>query len=451
MLSYDAAGLFDVEAGLPSNFDASWSKRCQAAVEALQQRTSSGELGFLKLPEQNLGQLMTWAEGRQAEGWTDQIVVGIGGSSLGTRAVLEAMGPAWIPAIRTHFAENLDPVSLEATLRRVDLASTLLVVVTKSGTTIETMSQLWILYDAMVRQLGQVQADRQVIAITDPERGALRALARERDWETHAVPPNVGGRFSVLTAVSLVPLALAGYDVEALLRGAALIVRQGTRDLVGLAHISAQHIALYEKGFGQMVMMAYADRLGGLVDWFRQLWAESLGKARDRSGQLVNVGITPIKAMGAVDQHSQVQLYMEGPNDKQLLFVETASHPVGFQVPESPAMPEGLRHLQGRGIDEILRAEARGTRAALSRAQRPTALWRLESTGAPAVGGFLMSWMAITALAGELLNIDAFDQPGVELGKIIAHGLLGHPKHGQFLDDLESTPSESHFSRWPAD
>ncbi|TXD37627.1 glucose-6-phosphate isomerase [Lujinxingia vulgaris] len=450
MYSYDDAGLFDVEAGLSPDFDAQWSDRCQDAIASLRRRISEGELGFATLPERDPLDLITWAEGRRAEGWTDQIVIGIGGSSLGTRAVLEAMGPAWQAAMRTHFAENLDPVTLHAILRQVNLQTTLLVVVTKSGSTIETMSQLWILYDALVEAVGQAQADRQVIAITDPERGSLRSLATERGWETFDVPPNVGGRFSVLSPVSLVPLALAGYDIDGLLSGARRCLDGSDASWMQLARIAAQHVALGDQGYGQLVMMAYADRLNALVDWFRQLWAESLGKARDRNGARVHTGITPIKAIGAIDQHSQVQLYMEGPNDKQIIFVETRSHSTDLTIPASPSLPEALSHLQGRSLAEILHAEALGTRAALARAGRPTACWSLESTGAASVGGFLMAWMFITALAGELLDIDAFDQPGVELGKKIAHGLLGHPEHGALAGDVAPVTFDGTPESWAA-
>ncbi|RVU48714.1 glucose-6-phosphate isomerase [Lujinxingia sediminis] len=450
MYIYDDAGLFDVEAGLSPDFDALWSDRCQDAITSLRRRISSGELGFASLPERDPIEIITWAEGRRAEGWTDQIVIGIGGSSLGTRAVLEAMGPAWRAAVRTHFAENLDPVTLHAILEQVDLQKTLLVVVTKSGSTIETMSQLWILYDALVKTVGRAQADRQVIAITDPQKGSLRALARERGWESFEVPANVGGRFSVLSPVSLVPLALAGYDVDGLLGGARRCLDGGDEAWMGLARIAAQHVALGDQGYGQLVMMAYGDRLNALIDWFRQLWAESLGKARDRRGARVNTGITPIKAIGAIDQHSQVQLYMEGPNDKQIVFVETRSHSIDLTIPASPPLPAPLSHLQGRSLSEILQAEAQGTRAALARAGRPTACWRLESTGAASVGGFLAAWMFITALAGELLDIDAFDQPGVELGKKIAHGLLGHPEHGALAGETVPPPGDDASDSWTA-
>src|SRR5690606_1867660 len=196
---------------------------------------------------------------------------------------------------------------------------------TKSGTTIETMGQFWIVYDQMRQQLGASAADARVVAVTDPVSGGLRQLATERGWRTFSVPPNVGGRFSALTAVGLVPLALAGFDVVALLEGAASARDRALHDApADNASLLAawDQLALLERGVSQVVMMVYNDAALSLVDWFSQLWAESLGKQTRRDGRLEATGITPIKALGAVDQHSQVQLYMEGPLDKHVCFIQ---------------------------------------------------------------------------------------------------------------------------------
>ncbi|MFU8804827.1 MAG: glucose-6-phosphate isomerase, partial [Bradymonadaceae bacterium] len=258
--------------------------------------------------------------------------------------------------------------------------------------------------------------------------GALRDVAGELGLKTFEVPPNVGGRFSVLTAVGFVPLALAGYPVKALLEGARRAreaVMNTEIEANPAARIATEQYVLMQRGIHEMVMMSYTDRLVAMVDWFCQLWAESLGKAVNRQGEEVHVGLTPIKAWGVVDQHSQVQLYMEGPNTKHISFLEVERFEEDIAVPAQPALPSSLAHLQGRKISEVFKAELVGTRSALQRAGRPTSRWIFESVTPQSLGGFILTWEMVTALMGELLDIDAFDQPGVELGKKIAHGLLG--------------------------
>lgn len=400
-----------------------------------------GELGFMHCPDATIEAYEAWAWERLGSGITDQIVVGIGGSSLGTRAVLDTAAHLEIEGARTHFAENVDPVSARALLKLAEQPTTQLVVISKSGTTIETMSLFTILYDAMCRAHGQPSADARVVAITDPARGALRALATERGWTTFEVPPNVGGRFSVLTAVGLVPLALAGYPIAQLMRGAAeardrAVDPEDRQEAILWA--CADHLELASQGVRQVVIMAYADALVALVDWFRQLWAESLGKAHDRHGNLVEAGITPISAIGAIDQHSQVQLYREGPRDKHISFLEVATWPHDLTVPTDSVLPDALSHLAGKTIGDLLDAELVGTRQALREAQRPTSRWVLQSLQPEPVGALLMAWELMTAICGEALDINAFDQPGVELGKKIAHGLLGHPAHAALAAEQEA-------------
>jgi glucose-6-phosphate isomerase len=380
---------------------------------------------------------LSWAESEE-DRWTDQVVLGIGGSSLGARAVLEASrGTMFLDGLRTHFSENVDPVSFLHLLDQLDLSTTRLVLISKSGNTIETMAKFWILYDRLIEQVGEEQAAHHVVAITDPARGALRPMVEQRGWTSFEVPPNVGGRFSVLTAVGLVPLALAGYPIDRLLAGARAARDRALSDEVGqnaCLQAAAHQILLARRGVNQCVMMAYSDQLLCMVDWFRQLWAESLGKAVDRAGQQVNTGITPISALGVIDQHSQVQLYMEGPADKHVTFLEVTRFGRDVSVPLREGFAPGLEHLQGKTLGELLEAELVGTRRALEQAGRLTSRWVMSGLEPEAMGAFLMSWQIITAIAGELLNINAFDQPGVELGKKIAHGLLGHAGHAAYAE-----------------
>ena len=249
----------------------------------------------------------------------------------------------------------------------------------------------------------------------------------------------------MLTSVGLVPLVLAGFDVEGLLEGGRAARDHFLASPVGsnsCALMAAHQVALMRAGISQVVMMAYCDRVLPLVDWFRQLWAESLGKRVDRQGRVVHTGITPIKALGVIDQHSQVQLYAQGPNDKHICFLEVEQVGPPLRVPAREGFPEALGHLVGKTLDELLEAELQGTRSALQAAGRPVSRFRMRSGSAFEVGGFMMGWELATAVAGELLDIDAFDQPGVELGKKIAHGLLGRADLRELAASYTQSSSE---------
>lgn len=403
--------------------------RLNAARLALGDRFRKGELGFIGCPDQDVKQLQEWARKKRAQGFTDQVIIGIGGSNLGTRAILDAARAADYGGMRAHFAENIDPTTIHRLFDSLDLEKTLFLVITKSGTTLETMGIFWIAYDRVVKLVGADQASRHFVAITDPKVGSLRPLAESMGFESFDVPPNVGGRFSVFTNVGLVPLALAGYPLVELLEGARQVrdsaLHEDSLEKNVAMQLAADHYLLWSGGISQVVMMSYSDQLLSMVDWFRQLWAESLGKAENRQGVQVHVGQTPVKAWGVVDQHSQVQLYMEGPRDKHILFVEVEQFEVDLRIPAEPELPESVRHLAGRTLSEVLNAELAGTRAALSQSGRPISRLVFRQLEPGAVGSFIFCWEFVTALMGELMDIDAFDQPGVELGKKIAHGLLG--------------------------
>lgn len=432
-LRYDRTGLgsevVGSEVGVEQAACEALLPRLNAGRLALVERYKNGELGFIGSPDQDVRDLQQWAKTKREQGFKDQVVIGIGGSNLGTRAILDAASAEDYRGMRTHFAENIDPTTIKRLLDGLALETTLFLVITKSGTTLETMGLFWIAYERVVKAVGVESASRHFVAITDPESGSLRPLVESMGLDSFDVPPNVGGRFSVFTNVGLVPLALAGYPLEELLEGARL-VRDSSLNESSLAknvtmQMAADQYLLCSAGISQIVMMSYSDQMLSMVDWFRQLWAESLGKAVNRQGTEVNVGQTPIKAWGVVDQHSQVQLYMEGPRDKHILFVEVEQFEVDLQIPEFPILPESIRHLSGRTLTEVLQAELAGTRAALRQAKRPTSRLIFQKLEPNTLGGFVFCWEMVTALMGELMDIDAFDQPGVELGKKVAHGLLG--------------------------
>jgi glucose-6-phosphate isomerase len=434
-LTYDNSGVHAsvvARGGITDDERKNFETTLEQTRQTLFHAWKSEKLGFFACPDTHAEPLVDWAN-RHRDGYTDQVVIGIGGSSLGTRAVLNSRLES--PAIRTHFAENIDPTSFAALITRLDLAKTLFIVISKSGNTIETMAQFWIIWDKLIHKLGPDEARKNVVMITDPESGDLRKMVREVGFEAWAVPPNVGGRFSVLTAVGLVPLALAGYPIGRLLDGARQARDRAFElpiDQNPTFQAALDSFVLGQRGYTQTVMFTYSDELRDLAEWFCQLWGESLGKARNRKDELVFTGLSPVRAVGVIDQHSQVQLYAEGPFDKHIVFCEVDHFPVDMTVPEREGFPAGLSHLLGKSLSEIFAAELQGTRRAIEEAGRPSSRWMFSNITPEAIGAFLFSWEFITAIVGELLDINAFDQPGVELGKKIAHGLLGKAGHEEY-------------------
>ncbi|MEM1350301.1 MAG: glucose-6-phosphate isomerase [Myxococcota bacterium] len=454
-LRYDAAGLMKDVIGAPAGLERealeAYAGRLEAARDAVVAMHEDGTLGFLDLPERDVLGLKTFAQEVVDAGFTDQVIFGIGGSSLGASAVLGPMHPGEGSGVRTHISENIDPVTFRVLMDGLDLTRTLFIVISKSGTTVETMSKFWCAFDALCAHEDIEDPGRHVVAITDPQGGALRKMVDAHGFRSFPVAPNVGGRFSVLTEVGLVPLAIAGYDIEGLLAGAASARDEAKRGSVlesATLQAAAHFDALYQSGIRQVVMMSYSDQLLGMADWFRQLWAESLGKRLDRDGNVVHVGITPLKASGVIDQHSQVQLYVEGPLDKHIAFLEVEDFGAQVMVPMREGLPPKLGHLQGKDLGQLLAAELEGTRLALTQAGRPTSRWLFSSITPGEVGAFIMAWEIITALVGELWNINAFDQPGVELGKRIAHGLLGREDLAHWAAQKAEAVASGEPARW---
>ena len=411
--------------------------RFAAAHAAVVHRHAGGTLGFLDLPDDQalLSQTLDFAA-RVRGRFGDVVVLGIGGSALGPIALRTALRPPGWNLLderardgfpRLHVLDNVDPGTIAALLDRLDLARTLFVVTSKSGGTAETMAQYLVVRERLERAVGERARDHLVF-ITDPARGALRAIARSEGVAALDVPANVGGRFSVLSPVGLLPAALIGIDVRMLLVGAATIrTRSSSKRLaenIAGTFATLQWLADTRAGRRIHVLMPYVDALRDFAAWFVQLWAESLGKVRADG---TSVGPTPIAALGATDQHSQVQLFMEGPADKTVAFLAVAQRPEALPIPARHAEVPELAYLGGRTLGELLDVELRATAGALARRGRPNFTITLDRVGAEAVGGLIMLLEIATAYAGELYEVDAFNQPGVELGKQFAYALLGRP------------------------
>lgn len=449
LLSYDVTNAFAVACGQGVGVE---MDELHSLVPKLQQiladmeKECGREAGFfLDLPTHSIEPEEAYAERIRAD-FDNLVVVGIGGSALGTRAIYRALtrphtgsfrdGRAAGNAVRLFFIENVDPVEIDDLFESIDLSRTAFNVVTKSGTTIETISALLILRERLIQELGEAGYRERVICTTDPGNNPLRQLAAAEGLCTVDIPPGVGGRFSALSTVGTLPLLCAGVDVRALLKGGL-----AARDNALHSELSNNAAALFaaiqtlfiQRGSGDVVFMAYITQFADLGEWFVQLWAESLGKRRADG---TAVGPTPIPAIGARDQHSLLQLMMEGPLERNVVFVEDALMPATLRVPTAPPALESLRHLGDRALSETLHAEQRGVEAALREAQRPSSTLRLNGVSEESIGAFVVTLEVATAITGYLLDINPFDQPGVELGKRYAHGILGHNNYSTYLERL---------------
>lgn len=409
--------------------------QARAAVERFTARVDKGEFGFAGLP---FDKAPLAAVERYARAWRGKVrtvfVLGIGGSALGSFALDAAVnGPRpfrkkKVPA-ELVVLDNVDPLVLGRALELADPRKTLVLVITKSGSTAETMSQFLIVYDWLRRKVGAQRAAKQVAAVTDPKKGDLLDIARQEGFALFAVPPNVGGRFSVLTPVGLLPAALVGANVRQLLAGAAAMVEvcRQTELEANPALASALHQYLLDTRYAKHVqaIYCYSNALYPLAFWYRQLWAESLGKQKDRNKRDVFVGQTCLEALGVTDQHSQSQLFMEGPKDKVITFWEVERDPYTMRIPKLFPSHDSTGYLGGRTLNELFRAEKFATELAFTEAGRPNSSFVFPAADEHSIGQMMMLAEWQTAYAGEFYDINAFDQPGVELGKQLTYALLG--------------------------
>ena len=384
----------------------------------------------------------------QIQGKFDNLLVlGIGGSPLGGIAVTEALlKPYWnlldkearnnFP--RIFFLDNIDPDQINGLLNAIDLKKTLVNVITKSGSTAETMSQFMILKDRLSKELGANYKDH-IVATTDQEKGILRQITDEEGYKSFIVPDDVGGRFSVFSAVGLLPFALVGINIAEMLRG----IRDLDKELANTdinKNIASQNALIQylmdQKGKDISVMMPYSSKLRFISDWYVQLWAESLGKEKDLNGNVVNTGPTPVKAVGATDQHSQIQLYNEGPNNKIISFIRVREFDTELKIP-NVFENTGVGYLCGKTINDLMNAEAESTKVALTDFKRPNVTITMPKVDAYSLAQILYLFEVQTAIAGGLYNIDAFDQPGVEQAKNYTYALMGRQGYEQTASELK--------------
>lgn len=383
------------------------------------------------------------------------IVLGIGGSALGNIALQSALNPAtWnlLPrkkrkAPRMWVVDNVDPANLKAVIDLVraddpDFEATIFNVISKSGETAETAAQFMLVRDMLIDAMGRKKHGKRIVACTDPEKGTMRKICDSEGYATLPVPDGVGGRFSVLSPVGLFSAAMCGIDIGSLLDGAATMDKRCSGEALHenpAAMLATLLVRLgREKGKVNHVMMPYANQLYLLADWFRQLWAESLGKKESLKGETVHAGFTPIKALGTTDQHSQVQLYREGPNDKAFALVDVLDWGrQDLKIPKGLGV-DAVAYLEGSTFGALLSAEKRATEYALVESERPNLTVTFPRNDAEHVGQFIALWEIATSYAGLMLGIDAYNQPAVETGKVATFGLMGRAGYEEWRDRVDA-------------
>jgi glucose-6-phosphate isomerase len=439
-IQFDPSNLRSERVGAAHGLTASeWrdqTKRATETVTGFRRSYEQGLYGFPDLPgdRTTVKQISEYAASVQGS-YDTVCIVGIGGSALGAWALdcgIRGPHPVQGAFSKNHprlvILDNVDPAFVEQALASMDPKKTLVAVIAKSGSTAETVATFLIVREWI--------RNRRIAVVTSEGRGELKQLATRENYPTFHLPDNVGGRFSVLSAVGLLPAALIGLDVRRLLKGAALMTAQcwkpGPDENPALAAALYHHGIWTRKSKSIQVAFPYSNHLWGTAFWFRQLWAESLGKAKSRRGDLIHVGQTPVAALGTTDQHSQVQLYMEGPNDKVFTFWTVDKFNGKGQIPKGKPGFESFDYLAGQTLAKLIDAEQRATAAALTENSRPNCTFRLGRVDEEHLGAFLQLMEFETAYMGELLDINAFDQEGVELGKRFTFALMGRPGYDEY-------------------
>jgi len=418
------------EEGITKSDIESLKDKIDNAHQMIVKRAKRG-LSFLDLPKQDISKIRQSAK-KIRDSYENFILLGIGGSALGPKCILEALSPMHNlrNTPRVFIYDNVDPMTLKTMLSIVDTSKTAINVITKSGTTAETMASFMTLYDIVKK------ADN-FIATTDPEKGDLRKISTELGFTTLPIPPDVGGRYSVLSPVGLLLAEVIGIDSEELLRGA-----EDVKNTCSLPDIWKNPAYMFgtllyamdiKKGRKINILMPYSDRLKVLSEWFCQLWAESLGKD--------GFGLTPYPSLGTTDQHSQLQLWMDGPKDKVVIFIKVQDHRAEITIPKI-FKEFACAYLGGHTLSELINAEEQSTELCLKKVKRPNMTINLPYIDAYYLGGLFFFFELATAFTGFLYGIDPFDQPAVEMGKKFTYAMMGRAGYEDMKKEVESSKGQ---------
>lgn len=423
------------------------------AKQAMIDKRTNGKMDWRDLPydqEEVCNEIISYVE-EVKDKFDAFVVLGIGGSALGPISVQQAINHPYYNEIsrekrggypKFYVADNVDPEKLVYLFETIDITKTMFNVISKSGSTSETMSQFMIIKEMLEKELGE-KSKEHIVCTTDKENGNLVKIAKEEGYKTFTIPAGVGGRFSELTPVGLLPAAFCGINIKELLKGAAVMDNMCKNDDIYKNPAFMYGLLNYltmKNGQNISVMMPYADSLKFIADWYAQLWAESLGKKYDNDGKEVYVGSTPVKALGATDQHSQVQLYAEGPFDKIITFIGVDKFKKSITIPKIYEDMPSLAFLGGVTQDDLIKTEQIATEYALLKAGKPNMTITLPEVNENTLGQLLYFFEVATAFTGELLNINAFDQPGVEEGKNATYAYFGRPGYEEKKKELDAMP-----------
>ena len=427
-------------------------KQAYAAVEAGRGKDMQGWMDLPYNQEAVVAEIEKTAKEIRSE-FEAFVVLGIGGSALGPAAVQAALNHLHYNELsaekrngpRLYIEDNIDPERMAALMDVIDLKKTCFNVITKSGGTAETMSQYLIVTDALKAACGD-DWKKHILITTSETRGFLIKIAKREGFKTFYIPDGVGGRFSELCPVGLVAAAVCNIDIRAMLTGARDMDERCKTDDVfrNPALLDAGLMMLaFENGANMSVMMPYADSLKLMADWYAQLWAESLGKNVTLDGKPCHAGQTPIKTLGVTDQHSQLQLYTEGPFDKVITFLKVDAFRATTNIPHGCDDIPTIAFLGGKSHNQLIEAERQGTEYALYKAERMCQVIELPEVSAYTIGQLLYFFELVTAYAGALLNINTFNQPGVEESKLAAYAVMGYDSevHTAKREEMKNRPA----------
>ncbi len=430
--------------------------KAEAAFDFVLKNRGKGMMGWTELPynqDDIVEDILATAKNIQAK-FDYFVVLGIGGSALGPIAIQQALNHMHYNELskekrngcpKLYVEDNVDPERMVALFDVIDLKKTCFNVISKSGSTSETMTQYLILWDALKKELGD-KANEHIIATTDAEKGNLIKLANKEGFKKYVIPDGVGGRFSEMCPVGLLAAAVCGIDIKSMLQGAKYMDELAASSDIyknsPLMAASLQYLAM-NKGYNISVMMPYADSLKYMADWYCQLWGESLGKKNDLNGNVVNVGQTPVKALGVTDQHSQVQLYTEGPFDKVITILGVDNYRATVKIADGCEDIPAVNFLCGHTMNELITAERNATEYALLKSGHLNHTIILPEVNAFTIGELMYFYELETAYCGAMLNINTFDQPGVEEGKNATYALLGRPGYEEKKAELENRPEKT--------
>lgn len=451
MLTFDFTHVTEGSVGRESGFSpaviSEYSETLRKGYAKIENGRGRSPYDFMELPYQNLDSILEF-EG-MIQRYKNFVVVGIGGSALGAYALFKALTHYYHnfrSDKRLFFCDNSEPRTLTDLLDVLDVKDTVFNVITKSGSTAETMSALSVLVDFITEK--GLPLKEHIIATTDPEKGDLRAISLRYDLPTALIPSGVGGRYSVLTAVGLLPALFVGIDIKSLLDGAKAVDAMWRRTSVEENPIILSALFHYlfdtQKHHNILTMMCYKDGLYGLGLWYQQLWAESLGKQYSTDKEDVFVGSTPLIVRGATDQHSVLQLLMEGPLDKLVVFLDAkdVGRDLVFDV-KNLYEYKSIDYFKNKTAMDLISAELQGVRYALAAAQRPNYTITLDKMDAYHIGSLLYALELQTVMAATLYEVNPFDQPGVEDGKKATYALMGREGYEHKRDEMNAAARDT--------